>query len=78
MVEGEWCKEDEGERYGLAPKEITGGGASGGARGGIMDLATMDPTTPMKSSESEEQEEAIVVCGVQLALTVTAPFADLC
>jgi hypothetical protein len=73
MVEGERCKEDEGERYGLAPKEITGG-----ARGGIMDLATMDPTTPMKSSESEEQEEAIVVCGVQLALTVTTPFANLC
>jgi hypothetical protein len=46
-VEHQWRKgsgteEDEGSGNGLAPMEVTGGSARGGAKGGEQDLASMD------------------------------------
>jgi hypothetical protein len=47
-IERRWWKgsgieeEEEGSGYGLTPKEVTRGQASGGASGGGLDLATVD------------------------------------
>jgi hypothetical protein len=54
-------EEEKGSEYGLAPKEVTGGRASRGARGGATDLTTADHAMSMKSPERGERTEAIRV-----------------
>jgi hypothetical protein len=63
-LRGRWRKEsgteeEEGERFSSAPKEVTRGGASGGARGGALDLATAEPA----KSPKREEVVATQVCG---------------
>jgi hypothetical protein len=56
--------------YDSSLKEVTGGRASEGARGGELDPTTADLATPPRSSERKEQ--AVVVSGgVPLGLTLT-------
>jgi hypothetical protein len=60
LLRGRWRKEsdieeDEGEQFTSAPKEVTGGGA----RGGATDLMTTKLAMPTKSLEREEAKEAV-------------------
>jgi hypothetical protein len=76
-VERQWRKgsdaeEGEGSGHSSVPKEVTGGQARGGARGGGQDTTMMDQARLTRSSEQEEAVAA-VSGGVRLGLTLTAP-----
>jgi hypothetical protein len=56
---GSDTEEEEGSVYGSALKEVTGGRAYRGARGGGQDLATADLARPTRSLERAELVEVV-------------------
>jgi hypothetical protein len=55
-------RKKKGSGYGSMPKEVTGGRACGGARGGGEDPTMVDQARPARSSEGEDKGRRLRRC----------------